>query len=88
MVKNFIFLMHCFRVVNVSSTVSSWVGAKSSDTLKARFAKPDLTMSDVEQLMNDFVRYIILYLRNFSNFDLSITQAFFKIVVKCIDGKK
>ena len=70
--------------MNVSSTVSSWVGAKSSDTLKARFAKPDLTMADVEQLMNDFVRYMILYFRNFSHFDLPITPAFFKIVVKAV----
>ena len=47
----------CFsRVVNVSSTVSSWVAAKSSDSLKSRFSKPDLTMSDVEKLMNEFVR--------------------------------
>lgn len=44
------------RIVNVSSTMSTFAALKSSDSLKARFLKPDLAMSDVEQLMNEFVR--------------------------------
>lgn len=43
------------RVVNVSSTVSSWVAKKCSDSLRARFLKPNITVPEVEQLMTEFV---------------------------------
>lgn len=43
------------RVVNVSSMVSSWSAKKCSDSLKARFLKPDITVPEVEQLMTEFV---------------------------------
>lgn len=48
----------CFRVVHVSSRAGSMTAAKCSKALQARFLDPELSMAKIEQLMNEFVKYV------------------------------
>jgi len=44
------------RVVNVSSMASQMAARKCSPSLQQRFLAPSLTMTDVENMMTEFVR--------------------------------